>query len=224
MKITIMCLGSVILLFSACKKSEPGGSTAAVAYMNYTAGSTWNYERIDSSAATPTISLYTLTSTNRDSTISGASYHIYTNSGTASSEYYAKVGNDYNTFQNLPAALGSTPVVNLYLKDNAGVNTTWSQNYIISYSGLPLTVTSTNTIKETGIAMSVKGKNYTNVTHVQTNLSVSGIPTSALVTDLHFYYAPGVGLIKSTNNITLNYLGITNNTKITTNLVASTLL
>ncbi|MEO7445606.1 MAG: hypothetical protein ABIT96_05385 [Ferruginibacter sp.] len=223
MKFSLLGILSILLFLSSCKKSGSGSGSAA-AYMTFTTGSSWNYEQVNNAAVPPSTSTYTLTSTNRDSTIDGVSFHVFSNSATGTSEYYSLSGGAYTTFQKLPDALGGTKVVNLYLKDNVEVNSTWAQTYNISYSGLPLVVTATNLLKEKGISLNVKGKSYTGVIHVQTTISIAGLPPTALTTDIHSYYAPKVGLIQSTNKVTLNYLGINNTTDVTTNLVSSTVM
>ncbi|MEO6404759.1 MAG: hypothetical protein ABIY51_16400 [Ferruginibacter sp.] len=191
--------------------------------MVYTAGSTWNYQQVNNTPPTGT-SLYTVTSTSRDSTINSKTYHVFTNSNTGASEYYNNTGADYYTFQKLPDALGGEKVENLYLKDNAALNTTWIQTYNISFSGLPLAVTTTNKIKETGITKTVNGINYTGVIHVETSISVAGIPASALTTDIQSYYAPRKGLIQNSNIVHLNYLGVVNDSNVQTNLMSATIL
>ncbi|HMK04242.1 MAG TPA: hypothetical protein VK489_08625, partial [Ferruginibacter sp.] len=125
-KITFYCLSACILVLSCGKDDDPAPVTGET-YMKLTAGSTWNYEVINNT--TPSTTLYTLTSTNRDSTVTGRSYHVFTNSSTGGSEYYNITGNDYYTFQSLPAALGGSKAENLYLKDNVGVGTSWVQIY-----------------------------------------------------------------------------------------------
>lgn len=214
---------TLTVLFISCKKSGTDTTPAAEKFMTYSAGSTWNYQQVNNIPPVTTTT-FSRVSTNRDSSIGSRSYHVFINSSTSASEYYGNSGNDYYTYQKLADALGGTKVENLYLKDNADVNVTWSQPYNISFSGVPLVVTVTNKIKEKGISKTVNGISYTNVIHVETTLAVAGIPSSALVTDIQFYYAPKTGLIESTNKVTLNYMGINNQTDITTRLLSATIL
>jgi hypothetical protein len=217
----LLIFGSIFIF--SCSKSSTEAPAAAEKFMSYSAGSTWNYQQVNNTPPTST-SLYTVTSTNRDSTINGKTYHVFTNSSTGASEYYNNTGGDYYTFQKLPDALGGTKVENLYLKDNAAVNTSWVQTYNIVFSGLPLTVTTTNKIKETGISKTVNGTTYTGVIHVETTISVSGIPSSALTTDIQSYYATKKGLIQNSNIVHLNYLGVVNDSDVQINLLSSTIL
>jgi hypothetical protein len=211
-------------LFSCSKSDDPAPDTTPTAsYMNMKAGSTWNYEQINTAPPAPT-ALYTLTSTTRDSTVDGKTYHVFTNTTTSSSEYYRVSGNDYFTFQSLPAALGGTKVENLYLKSSAAVGTSWPQSYTITFGGISFPVTLTNSIVEKGINKTVNGIAYTGVIHVKTVLSVTGVPSAALVTDIHSYYAPNYGLIENSSKIDLNYVGIVSNTDVTTRLKTSLLL
>lgn len=210
--------------FSCSEKDDPAPDpTPTASYMNVKAGSIWNYEEINNVPPASTIT-YTLTSTNRDSSINGNSFHVYTNSRTNASEYYGISGNDYSTYQSLPAALGGTKIINLYLKSSATVGFSWQQKYNISFGGFPFEVTLINTIEERGINKTVNGIAYTEVIHVKTTLSVGGVPSSSLVTDIHSYYAPNYGLIENRSKIDLNYVGIVSNTDVTTRLKTSNLL
>ncbi|MDB5203370.1 MAG: hypothetical protein JWQ27_2779 [Ferruginibacter sp.] len=204
-------------LVVSCSKSDDTSpvSPSASVYMTTASGSGWDYQQTNNTPP-PATSLYSVTSTTRDTVVSGRSYHVYTNSTSGTSEYYYINGSDYYTYQSLPADLGGVKVENLYLKDNASVNTSWSQNFNITYMGLPLVVTMVNTIKEKAISRTVNGITYTNVIHVDSKISVGGIPASGLTTDIQSYYAPKVGLIENTTKVTLNYLGLVNNTDLKT--------
>ncbi len=210
--------------FSACQNDDvPAPPVSSDPYMNITANSTWNYEQINNTPPSITTN-YTLTSTNRDTTVDAKTYHVFTNSATSASEYYRISGSDYFTYQSLPADLGSVKVENLYLKAAAAIGTSWPQVYNITFSGIPLAVTVTHRIEERGLTKIVNSITYTNVIHVKTDITVGGVPASALTTDIHSYYAPNAGLIENTNKINLNYFGIVNNTDITTRLKTAVLL
>lgn len=218
----ILILGSIFIF--SCKKSGTD-APAAEKFMSYSAGSTWNYQQVNNTPPVST-SLYTMTSTNRDSTINSKTYHVFTNSSTGASEYYNNTGADYFTFQKLPDALGGTKVENLYLKDNIAVGTSWAQPYTITLPGFPIpfAVTITNTIKEKGISKTVNGTSYTDVIHVETTIAVAGIPASAITTDIQSYYAAKKGLIQSKNVIHINYLGFVSDSDVQINLLSSTIL
>ncbi len=219
-------LVAIILCFfvASCDKSNDPAPTPNPTdnFMNMKAGSTWNYEVTNNTPPTNT-SPYTLTSTNRDTTIAGKQYHVYTNSNNGASEYYYVSGTDYYTYQSLPAALGGSKVENLYLKAGAPVNSNWSQTYNISFNSLPLAVTVVNKIEEKGISRTVNGISYNNVIHVSTSLSVAGVPPASLITDIDYYYAPNYGMIENTSKININYLTIINNSDFTTRLKTAVL-
>ena len=220
-KITFYCLSACLLVLSCGKDDDPDPVTGEK-YMKLTAGSAWNYEVINN--ITPSTTLYTLTSTNRDSTVNGKSYHVFTNSSTGGSEYYNISGSDYYTYQSLPAALGGTKVENLYLKDNVGVGTSWAQTYNVTVSGIPLVVTATNSIAGKGLTKVVNGITYTDVIDVLTTLSVNLIPATGLTTNIHYYYAPRFGMIQNDIQINLNFMGVVNNSNTTTRLKTATIL
>jgi hypothetical protein len=220
-KTSILLLMCCIYLFS-CGKGDTGGSTTVQAYMNLKAGSTWNYQNVNNIPPGSTAT-YTLTSTNKDTTVSGNSYHVFTNSANAASEYYRISGSDHYTFQSLPAELGGAKVENLYLKAGAAVGTSWSQAYNITFNGLPLVVTLTHTIAGKGLSRTVLSKAYTDVIHVSSTIAVSGIPPTALTTDIQYYYAPNVGLIENTTKIDLNYFTLVSKSDNTVSLKTSSL-
>ena len=215
------------MFISVVSCSKGGGDSSSPPapvdkYMSTTAGSTWSYENTDNVAVTT--SPYTLTSTSRDSIVNTKSYHVYINSSNNASEYYNISGGDYTSFQNLPAAVGGSKAENLYLKDNVSLNTSWSQSYNISISGVTVKVTLTNKIVETGVNLTINGTTYTKVIHVQTSITADGVPPASLTSDIQSYYAPKVGLVQNTTKINLNYLTIVNNTDTKTILKSSVIL
>jgi hypothetical protein len=220
MKKIIVAFLAISAAITSCKKETSVPVPDAIQYMSYTANSTWDYEVVDNVTAT-TVN-YTITSTNRDSTINGKTYHVFTNSSGSANKYYNITGNDYYNFQSLPASLGGNAVENIYLKDNVAVNNTWNQSYTISASGIPLTVNIVNTIAEKGISKTVNSIVYNDVIHVTSSLSVSAfgtpLPAGAIITDIQSYYAKKYGMIQSKYKISINYSGIVDNTDQQTNL------
>ncbi len=220
-KIAFACI-SICFFAISCKKSD--NPSVGDTYMSLSAGNSWNYEFKDN--ITPAnSSLYTITSTTRDTAVNAKTYHVFSNSNGAN-EYYNITGNDYFSFQSLPAALGGTKVDNLYLKDNAAVNSTWVQNFSITYSGVPVTVVVTNKIQEKGISKTVNGVAYTDVIHVITTLSVPGLPPGVLTlnTDIHYYYARKFGMIQNDSQIDFSFNGTSSNTNTQTLLKTATIL
>ena len=213
----------VCILCISCQKNNNPDSTTVENFMNMKAGSIWNYETINN-IPPPTTSLYSLSSTSRDSSIDSKNYHVFINSGSGASEYYRVSGSDYYTYQSLPAALGGTKVENLYLKAGAAVGASWAQTYNITYNTFPLAVTITNKIEEKGISRTVNGSTYNNVIHVSTSIAIGGIPAASLLSDIDYYYAPNYGMIENTSKININYIGIVNNSDFTTRLKNATLI
>ncbi len=214
-----------VLAISCSKDGDDEDTTPAENYLHTTAGSTWNYRTVDNTnPGTPED--YTRTSTSRDTTINGKTYHIYTNSSSGESEYNGKSGNDYFIYQALPAELGGTNEENLYLKAGAAVNASWNQTYPIDVSGFSINAVVTNKIVEKGISKTVNGIAYTNVIHVKTDIAISGIPPGLVTftTDIHQYYAPRVGLIQSNTKIDVDFMGTIESTDMTTTLQSSNLL
>ncbi len=227
MKIKNLLLPVIILFAISCKKKS-GTTTPPIqpdVYITTTAGSTWNYHQVDSSAATPVNSDYTLTSTPNDTTINSKSYHIYTNSG-GGFQYLNLTGDNYYQFDSLPAGFGATAFENLYLKDNADVGIKWTQNLSVTVPGVPIAVplTITYTIAEKGISKTVNNQPYTNVIHVTASISSSLIPPNALTSSINMFYAPKYGMIANATIINLNYSGVVKYANITSLLTSATLL
>ena len=223
MKKTLFPVLAILILAISCKKSSSDAAPAAIPYMAMSSGSTWNYELINNLTVATT--LYTLTSTNRDSTINGKAYHVYLNSSGSVNEYYNITGNDYYTFRNLGAAFNNTSIESVYLKDNSPVGTSWvggTVNFSIPGIPLPVTVTFTNTIAEKGISKVVNGITYNDVIHVTTTVSVPGIPAASITTDIQAYFARKYGAIQYKNKISFPGGGI--NIDQQTNLKTSVIL
>jgi len=225
MKNKILSFLALAITAISCEKNDnPTPPPVPDKYMSYTAGSTWNYELVNN--VTSTTSTFTLTSTSRDSTSSGKSYHVFTNSSGAN-EYYNLTGNDYYNFRTLSAALGGSSIETNYLKDNAAVGATWAQSFPVVASGFALNITLTGTITEKGISKTVKGTTYNDVIHVTTvmTISVGGVPlpAAALVTDIQSFYSPKFGMIQTVNKINLNYAGIVDRTDQLTSLISATI-
>jgi hypothetical protein len=212
-----------LLTFSMSCKKEKTSTPAAVKFMSFTAGSTWNYKVTNNpSAPTPTTSTYTLTATTQDSVANGKTYTIFTHSAGAN-EYYNITGSDYYTYRALPASFGGGSIEVLYLKDNLALDGTWSQTSAINVSGIAITVTVNNKISGKGLSKTVNGINYSDVTEVTTTLA--GFPPGVTVTsDIKYYYAPKFGQIESRTKIDLNAFGTTSSFDQKTELQSATIL
>ena len=195
----------------SCKKDEGGSTPSAVKFMSLTAGSTWDYKVTDSpSSASPAVRNYTITATTQDTVANSKTYKVFTNTS-GPNEYYNITGSDYYTFRKLPAAIADTSIEVLYLKDNLAVGGTWFQSIPIIVAGTQLTLTFNYKIAQKGISRTVNGINYTDVTDVETTLSVSGIPafiTYSLTSDIHYYYAPKYGQIENKTKIDFTVTGL----------------
>jgi hypothetical protein len=206
MKKVLFAFLSASILTVSCSKDDPiPVAPVATKYMNTSAGSTWNYAYTDILDASNNYN-YTVTSTNRDTTAVGKSFHVYDNT-TNGNEYYNVTGNDYYTMQAFNLGTTDTTILNLYLKTGAAVNTSWSQNISID-AGLPtpVTITITNKIQETGLTKTVGANTYTNVIHVVTSISsliIASLPGSSFTNDIHFYYAPNYGMIQNDTKLDL---------------------
>lgn len=199
MKIQLILALALASFGISCSDDDPSPITpGTTSYITLTAGSSRNYELKNNTPPASTNN-YTITSTNRDTSINGRSYHVFSSS-TGGSEYYAQTGNDYYTYQVLPVAIGTTNVEILFLKDNAAVGATWvAASAPLSVPGVPfpLTINITNKLEEKGLSRTVNGKTYTDVIHVSSIIAVASLPGGGVTSDIHYYYAPKYGLIEN---------------------------
>lgn len=219
---TVVYLVAVTLIFSACKKNNSNSSVSTDVYLNTTQGSSWSYTQTDKSGTKPP-SNYTVTSSSKDTTINSRKYHVYDYSS-GGSEYLGVDGHDYYQYDSIPVS-GGINIERLFLKDNASAGTTWNQDFSLTIPGVPLPVplTVSNKIAEKGINRTVNGTNYSNVIHVSTSLSSGLIPSSSFSSSIDSYYAPRYGLIENTTVIHLDYLGLTEDINVNTELTGSSL-
>ncbi|MEO8108891.1 MAG: hypothetical protein ABI594_02615 [Ginsengibacter sp.] len=224
MRLKSIALFSLLVLILSCKKNDnttnpPQNDT----YLTSSSGSSWSYHVIDNSGAVPP-SDYTLTATSADTSISGKSYHIFTNSA-GGNQYMTVIGHDYYQFDSLPTGVSNAIIDRLYLKDNVAVGGTWSQNVNVDIPGstIPIPFTVSNSIAESGISRTVHGVVYNDVIHVSTQISSAFIPPSSLTTSIDTWYAKKYGLIENTSVVHLDFFGIVQDVNTATTLTAATL-
>lgn len=201
MKNTVLILMMVMAIatgYSCKKKKSDPPATPPQNFQPTSAGSTWTYNSVSTSATRN----YTLTATGNDSTINGNVYKIFTNSG-GPNEYYRKAGNDYfrySYFEGLNQALEF-----LYLKENYNVNDKWEENKTATINGVTGTAILECVVTEKGINYTVNGKTFTGVTHIKINpkFSVSGFLLTNKKAEIHYYFANNVGFIYSSTDLIL---------------------
>ncbi len=179
----ICLVSSIMFFFTNCKKeSEP----AAPNFSPLTPGTNWTYKYTEGTAT----STFKLTVTNRDTVVNGKTYKVVTSSD-GTTNYMAKVNNDYYRSTSFPA-IGVNNFEELYLKDNKAVNDSWTGTAAINYSGASINANLTYTIKEKGVSRTVNGKAFDNVIKVRLDIAFFG----ANIGGGDFYYQEGVGLIE----------------------------
>ncbi|MEO6681416.1 MAG: hypothetical protein ABIN48_01200 [Ginsengibacter sp.] len=222
MKTLLFTILPVLFLFSSCKKEDSKtNSRESTTYINTKSGSSWTYHEINSSGSTAIESDYTITSTNRDTTINNRSYHIYDLSF-GGNRYLNITGKDYFEFDTLPGQ-NKKPFERLYLKGDASIGTSWTQSEKLMLEGVEIPITITNTIVENSLTKVINGRSYDKVVHVSSKITSLYFPGNALKTDIHSYYAPNYGLIENTTNIELDYLTLKQTFNISTTLKSADL-
>jgi hypothetical protein len=200
----------MLLLLISCKKSGSGNPPPPAnptSYLTITAGNSWNYELVNNPSTSPSTSTYTITCSNTDTTINGRGYRIFNRTDALSKEYYYTKDDDYYEYLALPL-LDGFKFENLYLKSNLAAGATWTQTLPpVTYAGITANISKLDTLKEKGISLTVKGKNYSDVIHVASGLKLVSlsfpIPGLVLTSSIHCYYAPNVGRISATYDIKL---------------------
>lgn len=223
MRTYILLAMSAIFLCSSCKKDNDTSENQkeTTSYINITPGSSWNYQELNASGTATVQTDYSVTSTNRDTTINNKSYHIYTFSY-GGSRYLNLSGKDYFEFGALPGA-GVNSFERLYLKSGAAVGTSWSQSENLMVEGVQIPIKLNNTIVENSLVKTVHEKLYEKVIHVKTTITSELIPAASLITDIHSYFSPKYGVIENTSKLNLNYLGIVEKVDISTTLKSADL-
>lgn len=229
MKTNILALFVLSLFFTSCSKNDNSGQNTPPgqdAFINTTSGSTWTYHADNTTGGVVNSSDYMVTSTDKDTSVNSRKYHIYSYSY-GGSQYLGLSGNDYYQYDSIPgsSSLGGIAVERLYLKDNLSNGGTWKQDFTFQVTGVPIPIplTVSNKIAEKGISRTVNGIPYANVTHVSTSISSSFIPAASLTSAIDSYYAPKYGLIENSTVVSLNYLGITEDVNIKTQLLSAVL-
>ena len=185
------------LVFAGCGKDDnPAPPVAKVNYQPTTANSTWTYEttnKITSAKAS-----FAVTAKGTDTVINGKTYKVFTNTS-GGNDYYYNNGTDYYQFGGIAGITDNTEL--LYLKSTTAAGSGWEESKSVNIPGIgPATVKLSYTLVEKLATMTVEGNAYTDVLHVKVNLSeikISGVSVAIADQDLHFYYAPAIGRIKS---------------------------
>ena len=196
------------LVFAGCSKDDNPAPPVAN-YQPATANSTWTYNVHNNVNAANSYN-FTIKSTGADTTAGGKTYKIYTNTS-ASNEYYTHTGANYYQYGGFE---GLTNAIELnYLKTDAAVNSTWEEIKSVTISGFPVTATFKYTLTEKLDSYVVNTVTFKNVMHVKVELTVPGLTINSQ--DLHFYYADGVGRIKSQIKLVATFIGVNIDTETT---------
>ncbi len=224
MKLKLISLFLIVPVIFSCKKNDnTSAPPAADTYLTTSSGSSWTYHVTDNTGAVGA-SDYTLMSTTMDTSISGKSYHIFTNSA-GGNQYMVLTGHDYYQFDSLPTGIGNAVIDRLYLKDNLAAGGNWSQSLNINIPGslIPIPFTLSNSIAESGISKTINGTVYNDVIHVSTQITSAFIPAASLTTSIDTYYAKKYGMIENTSIVHLDFAGIVQDVNSTTSLTSATL-
>jgi hypothetical protein len=214
----ICCLA---LLFSCSKDDDPVAAGPAN-YLTTSTNSTWNYAVYDS--LTSTTSQYTVTSTNRDTTVNNRVFHVYTSTA-GGNIYYNKTDLQYFSFEKAPAPINNGNRITYLYLINEAEGFTWSQTHqVILNPPTQLLATFNNEIVDKGISKTVNNVVYNNVVHVRTVITTTGLAAGSFSGVVNTYFAPQVGIIQKESRVLWNGLtGIAGENKVT-RLMSATIL
>jgi len=225
MKTPLLFLLAAFFVLSSCEKNDNDDPRPdpEESYINTNAGSTWTYHETSNYDQVINESDYTVTATNKDTTINNKKYHIY-NYSYGGSQYLGINGADYYEYDSLPGGLGQI-FERLYLKDNAAKGATWSQELSVTIPNFPVPVPLkvTNTLMDKGISHTVNNQTYTDVIYVSTKLSSSLVPEQNFQSDIRSYFTKNYGLIENVSNVSVDFMGVSRNVAVTTRLLSASL-
>ena len=225
MKTPLLFVLAAFFVLSSCENNDNDDPRPdpEESYINTNAGSTWTYHETSNYDQVINESDYTVTATNKDTTINNKKYHIY-NYSYGGSQYLGINGADYYEYDSLPGGLGQI-FERLYLKDNAAKGATWSQELSVTIPNFPVPVPLkvTNTLMDKGISHTVNNQTYTDVIYVSTKLSSSLVPEQNFQSDIRSYFTKNYGLIENVSNVSVDFMGVSRNVAVTTRLLSASL-
>lgn len=177
----------------------PGTETpVSESYLPHSKGSSWTYQ--DSALADLKT---TMVATDETKTVNGITYHRYEiTEGIDEGEiFYGKLKNDYYLLLQAGELVGVNAEINmLILNDKEGVGYSWTKD-AGSVGGLPARIK--GSIKEKGSTHTWQGTTYRNLIYTVVDLEYNMLGSWTSVGTYHFYFAKGIGLVKSNNELSL---------------------
>lgn len=206
---------AVALWLAGCKKNNGNGGVS-ISYQPLSAGSTWNYAVTGNAAGN-----FTLTALDRDTSVGGNSYRVFSNSA-GPNEYYRKNGSDYFRFAQI-TELNNQAFELLYLKENLAVGQSWTEIKsanipVTGFGVLPVTAQFTFAVVARDFDTTISGVTYRKIIRLSAtpvfSATVGGAPTNIPSTaDIRYYYAANVGLVYAKNQLSVPLAGININTE-----------
>jgi hypothetical protein len=195
----LLALSLIAAIFmSGCDDDDPAPTPPASNFQPTTTNSTWTYKFENKNNAAANYN-FTVKAINKDTSINSKTYKVFTSTA-GGNEYYLKSGTDYYQFAGF-AGLTNSIELN-YLKD-AAVGTKWSETKAVTINGFPVSPTFNYEIKEKLSNLTVNALNFTNVLRVQVTLTVPGLTITSQ--DLNFFYADGVGRVKTQTKLVVSF-------------------
>jgi hypothetical protein len=199
----------IVLSAGNCKKpSTPDPGTPASTYQPTTTGSEWNYTTTGTTASGPVNTNFKLTATAKDTSASGKTYRVFTNSAGAN-EYYIKIGNDYSRISVFPGL--EQQVELLYLKDNLAAGGSWSETKNVSVQSTTVPVNVTYTVMGSKFDTSFSGTDFKEVIRIKVTPAITGLTFQE--NTITYLFAKNVGLIANKVRLKSTLLAMDVNTE-----------
>lgn len=197
----------IVLTAGNCKKpASPDQPADTASYQPTTTGSEWNYTTTGTTASGPVNTSFKLTATSKDSSASGKTYRVFTNSA-AANEYYVKVGNEYSRISVFPGLDQSVEL--LYLKDNLSAGANWSETKTVT--GVPFPVKVTYTMTRPKFDTTISGILFKEVISIKVFPEVTGLTFQE--NDITYLFAKNVGMIANKVRLKSTMLAMDVNTE-----------
>ena len=190
-------LSAVIILFSACKKSnndKPDDISDSGAYQPFTPGSTWNYHNdylIADKPGDPVADTTVNTMTAGTKLLNNKTFHqLISVTGRETEEDYLCIKD--HLYYNYTVDTDNNTLELPYLSEETSLNSNWIAP--ITFMGSGATQIK-GTITEKNVAKTIRGKTYQDVIHSKLELQALNNKVYTTILTFDFYVAKNIGII-----------------------------
>lgn len=215
----ILFLALLLSFFAiSCKKNDTNpvtNNSTPDQFFSFDSGKAWVYNEHDSISNEDTA--FSRTCTDGLIVLDSTQYHVFLDSNhitnNIDSSFYNLIGNEYFQYTILSPQLPGFK--EKYLIGDAPLGTTWTMPYTATIgsgtTSATISANIVNTIEEKGTSLTINSTNYSNLYKVKSEIAnatvslpvVGNLPTT-VIQNIHSYYAPKYGLVKSDRKLTIS--------------------